>query len=277
MQIREYQKNASETDSTKRPIVTLFGLIGEVGSLHSIYKKKLRDKIDEKIIRSEIEEEIGDILWYLSSFATLNQIDLQDAAQKNLQKTRDFFGASEAPSFDEEYPVNERFPDHMVVEFKIDDNGRVGMIYEGAPLGDSLSDNSHIEDNYKFHDAYHLAFLAHLHWSPNIRRLLRRKRKSNKAIDENEDGARACAVEEAVAAMVFTQGLKTGFFRSHQAVPLKLVSFLKEMTSNFEVKACNASAWRNAISDGSQAFEFLSRNQQGIIEIDISASTLSYR
>jgi hypothetical protein len=148
------------------------------------------------------------------------------------------------------------------------------MLYDGKPLGDSLSDNSHIEDNYRFHDAFHLAFVAHLHWSPVMRRLLKRKRKSNAQIDENEDGARAAIVEEAVAAIIFTHAEAADFFPTLEAIPLKLVTLLMKMTSNFEVSQCSSSAWRQAIFEGCRAFKILGKNMGGVVEVGIHSSTL---
>lgn len=274
MDIDEYQEKASHTDTNKRPLIAILGLAGEIGSLYTVYKKRLRDKPPEEQFRSELAEELGDVLWYLSALATLHKISLNDVAIENLEKTQAFFGPPESPMFDSAYPAHERLPDHMRVEFSLDGKGRSQMVFDGKPLGDSLSDNSYLEDKYRFHDAFHMAFLAHLHWSPVMRRLLKRKRKSVPDVDENEDGARAAIVEEAVAAIIFTHAEEADFFPTVESIPLKLVTLLKKMTSKFEVSKCSSASWRLAIFDGCQAFNSLCKNGGGVIEIDMQSSTL---
>lgn len=275
MDFDQFQRSASTTDVSKQPLIALLGLAGELGSLYAVYKKKLRDKLPVEQFKAELSEEIGDILWYIAALASLNKIDLNEVAAQNLQKTQAFFGQPEAPSFDAGFPAHEQFPDHMRISFALDENGRSQMTYCGKHLGDSLSDNSHEEDRYRFHDAFHLAFLANLHWSPVMRRLMKRKRKSVPSIDENEDGARAAVVEEAVAAIIFTHAEGAEFFPTMDSIPLKLVTLLQKMTSKFEVSKCSSASWRRAIFDGCRAFERLGRNSGGVIEIDLQASTLS--
>ncbi|WP_423959099.1 hypothetical protein [Candidatus Binatus sp.] len=46
-------------------------------------------------------------------------------------------------------------------------------------------------DHYRYHDVLHLGHLVFLGWPPSIRSLLRRKRKSDLMVDDNEDGLRA--------------------------------------------------------------------------------------
>ncbi|NKK45796.1 nucleoside triphosphate pyrophosphohydrolase family protein [Rhizobium leguminosarum] len=274
MDIAEFQSRASNTDVSKQPIIALLGLAGEIGGLYAVYKKRLRDKPAFEQFKSELSEELGDIMWYISSLATLHGIDLNDVAAANLQKTQAFFGPPESPFFDSTFPENERLPDHMRVKFELTADGRSQMSFNGKPLGDPLSDNSHDEDRYRFHDAFHLAFMAHLHWSPVMRRLLKKKRKSVPSVDENEDGARAAIVEEAVVAIIFTHAEDAGFYQTVEAIPLKLVSLLKRMTSKFEVSQCSSAAWRRAIHDGCRAFEMLGKKAGGVVEVNMQSSTM---
>ncbi len=66
----------------------------------------------------------------------------------------------------------------------------------GVYVGDRLTDNAIEPDDYRFHDVFHYAYVAVLGWSPVIRALLRRKRKSDPKLDDAEDGARAILIEE---------------------------------------------------------------------------------
>ncbi|MGC4407322.1 hypothetical protein D4A92_17795 [Rhizobium rosettiformans] len=274
MEIGEFQKRASTTDTSKQPLIALLGLAGEIGSLFTVYKKRLRDKPSPDQYRHELSEELGDIMWYLATVATNNGIDLEDVAEKNLSKTHAFFGQADAPNFDSEFPPSEQIPDYMVVQFTLDADNKSQMHYDGANLGDALSDNSHEEDKYRFHDAFHLAFLAHLHWSPVMRRLMKKKRKSVPAMDVNEDGARAAIVEEAVIAIIFTHAESAGFFPTSESIPLNLVSLVQKMTSKFEVSKCSSAAWRNAIFDGCRVFKALEANFGGTVEINLQTNTV---
>ena len=51
----------------------------------------------------------------------------------------------------------------------------------GEKIGDELTDNAYKDDGYRFHDVFHSAYVAILGWSPVIRKLLKRKRKSKQA------------------------------------------------------------------------------------------------
>lgn len=70
----------------------------------------------------------------------------------------------------------------------------------GVPsqLGDPLTDNSIVDDGYRFHDAFHIGIMAKLGWSPVMRSLLRIKRRDNPVVDEVEDGRRAVNFEESL-------------------------------------------------------------------------------
>lgn len=104
MDLNEYQIQADLTDQTplgagqdeKAFLVPLLGLSGEVGSLHSEYKKHLRDGDAYKLFKAKLAEEIGDILWYLANVATKFQLNLNDIAKNNLRKTRERWPSDES-------------------------------------------------------------------------------------------------------------------------------------------------------------------------------------
>jgi len=73
----------------------------------------------------------------------------------------------------------------------------IDVVSGGWLLGNVLGDNAHDDDGYGWHDAFHLAHMAVLGWSPVIRGLLGRTRKEDPATDDVEDGGRAIAIEEA--------------------------------------------------------------------------------
>jgi NTP pyrophosphatase (non-canonical NTP hydrolase) len=103
MRLNEYQVRAAQTDQlprngqplatrgvpSKSELVPLLGLTGEVGSLLSEYKKVLRDGPVHLRFTEQVEEEFGDLLWYLASVATKFGLSLDEIARKNLIKVKD--------------------------------------------------------------------------------------------------------------------------------------------------------------------------------------------
>jgi NTP pyrophosphatase (non-canonical NTP hydrolase) len=72
-------------------IYPLIGLCGEVGEVAEKVKKIIRDKhgFVEDADREAIGKEIGDVLWYLAALCKEFNLNLQDVAQKNLDKLAD--------------------------------------------------------------------------------------------------------------------------------------------------------------------------------------------
>jgi NTP pyrophosphatase (non-canonical NTP hydrolase) len=94
MDLREYQIKSKDTD--QRPgsdklinfLIPILGLVGEMGSTISEFKKRLRDGKSYREFKPHLEEELGDVLWYLSNIATKMDLDLESIAQKNIEKTQ---------------------------------------------------------------------------------------------------------------------------------------------------------------------------------------------
>src|SRR5206468_12617620 len=106
--------------------------------------------------------------------------------------------------FDEDSPPHEQLPrrfEMLITEETVGDKVMVRCRLGARGVGDPLTDNAWQDDGYRFHDVFHLAHMAVLGWSPIMRSLLKRKRKSKPDVDEVEDGARAKVVEEAIAAI----------------------------------------------------------------------------
>lgn len=62
----------------------LVGLCGEVGEVADLVKKSLMRGTDAD--KSKLQDELGDVLWYLSQLATENGISLHDVAHGNIVK-----------------------------------------------------------------------------------------------------------------------------------------------------------------------------------------------
>nr|VFK16135.1 MAG: MazG nucleotide pyrophosphohydrolase domain-containing protein [Candidatus Kentron sp. LFY] len=109
----------------------------------------------------------------------------------NISKVRGRFLEPEPgqlPSFDEGFPEEERLPAHFEIRIVQRKSGRSYMQWNGVFIGDPLTDNISDPDGYRFHDVFHLAYAAILHWSPTFRALIKQKRKSVPKIDEAQDG-----------------------------------------------------------------------------------------
>ena len=97
MKIEEYGTQALSTmladhglseDMTPALISQVFGLVGESGEVAEKFKKIIRDKQGALSgeDKAEILKELGDILWYVNSVASLLGSSLEEVAKKNLDK-----------------------------------------------------------------------------------------------------------------------------------------------------------------------------------------------
>lgn len=109
-----------------------------------------------------------------------------------------------------------------------------------------------------------------------MRKVLGRKRKSDKAIDENEDGARAAITEEAISAIIFNIAEDNDFFRDIRSIPFSLLKTVANLAIKFEVKACTLKQWQKAIWHGCQIYRELVANRGGTIELDLEEPRISY-
>lgn len=279
MTFSEYQAIVKKTDERKKFIVSLLGLVGEIGDLHSMIKKLIIQK-DSPAFRAEMREEFGDILWYLTSLAALYEISLQEIAEANAKKAESLYSLGTKVEFDRQYPEDERLPRKFTVTFyekPLDKSIYVKISVNGVVVGDALTDNSHIDDGYRYHDVFHLAYAAVLGWSPVVRSLLSCKRKSVPQIDEVEDGARARIVEEAVSIFIFNHAAERNWYRDTSSVDIGLLKTLIRMVSGLEVKACTAKQWQSAIVQGYKAFYELKSNRGGTVLVDLDRQKLEYQ
>jgi hypothetical protein len=185
----------------------------------------------------------------------------------------------EVNRFDEGFENEERLPRQFSVTFSERRNGAqvlVRIMVNGVIIGDTLTDNAHKDDGYRFHDVFHLAYAAVLGWSPVVRGLLRRKRKSDVRIDEIEDGGRAAVVEEAISILVFNEAAQRGWFKEESSVDIGLLKTIIRLTAGLEVQRCTAKQWKAAILQGYAAFNQLQRLHGGRVEVDLDKQTLQF-
>lgn len=346
-----------------RPV--LMGLFGEVGSLMAPAKKLHREGKAYPSYLSAVEEEFGDVLWYLAavtsrtghslpalflkalgtvrqkagelghhapidpispvfsigtpgeiddrllalgtSAATLlelrhpsentprlldqftqtylsalqaSQVTFSNVLQKNIQKTRGRFlkpQVEDLPTFDDKYEEDERLPSNFEICMTQRKSGKCHMKWNGVFIGSPLTDNISDADGYRFHDVFHFANAAILHWSPTFRALIQHKRKSDPAIDENQDGGRAIVVEEGLTAWVFSRAKDIAFFEGQTSVSFDLLKTIQQFVKGYEVDACPLSLWEDAILQGYAVFRQVRAHNGGVIACDRQSRRITYR
>ncbi|MEM1010630.1 MAG: nucleotide pyrophosphohydrolase [Planctomycetota bacterium] len=264
-------------------MIPLLGLAGEAGSLLSEYKKWLREGKSYLPFQDQVSEELGDIMWYVATIASRNNLSIEDIAKENLAKLYDLYGDQDAAepagriifNFDHAYPSSEQLPRHLQIELR-DVSGKLDLVYNGSSIGDRLTDNSHIQDGYRFHDVFHFGCGVLLGWSPVMRRIFKCKRKSEPTVDEVEDGARALVTEEGVSAFVFEYARKRDMLKDAKKVSYDLLRTIRDLVSPFEVRVRSLSEWNDAIIKIYAVWRPMIESRGGIFVGDPDAGTLSY-
>ena len=283
--LEEYQRESALTDlegPNDDPMTPLLGLAGEVGSLIAEYKKKRRrDGVAYAGFDEVVKVELGDILWYLASLARRVDVSLEEVARLNLQKTRRRWLAPESTrkvSLDDDFPESQRLPRQFTACFTSyeDPSGtlKARMQIDGEDIGDAIDDNARDSDDYRFHDAFHLSYLAVLGWSPILRALLRRKRKDDPSTDRADDGARACATEEAITAMVFALSRPYNHFEGAERVDDRILEAVRAMTVGLEVAHRTEAEWEAAILSGFTVWRALRSSGAGVVRVDMDAGLI---
>jgi NTP pyrophosphatase (non-canonical NTP hydrolase) len=286
VEINDYQQKAQATDQVPGGngdaiIVPLLGIAGEAGSLLVEYKKRLRDGPAYTSFPEQVGEELGDILWYVANLASKFDLSLGDIADANLEKTASRWGArvagqvtqSEPLLLDADYPEREQFPREMIAEVteSVDGNGTATtrLTVDGQVVGNQLNDNAMIDDGYRFHDVLHLTHVAMLGWSPTIRGLMKRKRKSVPLVDHGEDGQRAVIVDEGVVEMVFDYARRHDFLDGVDRVDYELLRTIKRRTSGLEVRVRSAAEWEQAILESYRVWRRIRAQGGGRIRLNL--------
>lgn len=248
-------------------------------------------ELNKALIDRPINDVLGEIAWHISALASIYGIKLSDIAQKNMEKVSYRLDRRHpTPLHDSKYPPSEQLPRVFEVAFVTVAKGRSRMYLEGRRLGDDLTDNARDDDGYRFHDIMHLANVAKLGWSPVLRGLMGRKRKSDPTTDNVEDGARAKIVEEAVIKAIHSEGERLAATQGPMPadVPVRLFScpaditfrflkFIHNLVTDLEVENNRAWEWEEAILHGHEIFYRLRCEQQGTVAVDLDKRLISFR
>ena len=124
---------------------------------------------------------------------------------------------------------------------------------------------------------FHLAHAAILHWSPTFRALIKRKRKSNRKIDEAQDGGRAIVIEEGLTAWIFSCAKHLNFFEGKTSVSFDLLKTVQQFVQGYEVEECPLRLWEQAILEGYEVFRQVRDNKGGIVIGDRETRTIEYK
>jgi NTP pyrophosphatase (non-canonical NTP hydrolase) len=207
-------------------------------------------------------------------------ISLATVASANVRKVRGRFlppVVSDLPEFDAGFAEEERLPEQFEVSIRQRSGGRSVLEMNGVVIGDPLTDNIADRDGYRFHDVFHFAHAAVLHWSPTFRALLKRKRKSDPEVDETQDSGRAIVVEEGLSAFVFSQAKSLALFEGQTSLSFDLLKTVRQFVEGYEVDACPLKLWEDAILQGYDVFRRVRREGGGTVHGDRVRRKVEFR
>lgn len=250
--------------------------------------------IQNDIVKIELVRSLGMVMWHIAALASVFHLGLDEVVEKNRRKLNDlanFDKEDPTPLHDEDsaVPPSQRFPRQFEISFISIEANKLQMFYEGRPLGDELTDNSHEADGYRFHDCMHLANAAKLGWSPVLRQLMKRKRKYDPQIDMSEDGARALIVEEAVVKAIHSEGERASgaglakntyapieLFTSKEQISFSFLKLIRRFVKKLEVEKNKYWEWQEAIVEGHKIYAELCKEKQGTVIVDLANRTINF-
>lgn len=62
----------------------LHGMVGEIGEIHSLYQKLYQGHQIPDV--EHLKKEVGDLLWFIAEFCTVNGWELDDIMKLNIEK-----------------------------------------------------------------------------------------------------------------------------------------------------------------------------------------------
>ncbi len=300
--LNDFAERAAATDLTpdqdRGLQIVLHGLAGEAGSVVSEAKKWFREGNPPAGLAARVQEELGDLIWYVAAVANRLELDLNAVAEESLEKAAQTF-LQEVPAparYDEGWPELQRLPRQFAVRFVEDVSGPVTVVKmeplgdlalrvekerDRKQLGDTLDDNLAVDDGYRYHDIIHLAHAAVLGWSPVLRALIGAKRKGpapigvTEHVDRTQDGARAVALEEGLAAFVFNFLEPDDFEAAEDLFTWDLVKHVRRTVRGLEVEDQPPVAWKDTYRQAFSCFRMLRDGDGGFVEVDLDAQTVA--
>ena len=208
------------------------------------------------------------------------EINLGEVIERNVEKVRGRFikaKNSELPTYDKDFDKEESLPEEFEIKITQRKSGKTYLQWNDVFIGDPLTDNIHDEDGYRFHDAFHMANAALLHWSPTFRALIKHKRKSSKKHDEVEDGGRAIVIEEGLTAWIFSRAKGLEYFNGTDKVSFNMLKTIQQFVRGYEVQNCPLNQWEKAILEGYRIFRQVRDNNGGVIVGDLKNRRITFK
>jgi len=227
-----------------------------------------------------LRKEVSNVARLYCSALKLTGLDFCKVVEGNLTKTLGRFSTpdpTKLEDFDASFPVDEQLPRFFEIHITQRRSGQSYLKWNGVFIGDPLTDNISKPDGYRFHDVFHMAHAAVLHWSPTFRALIKQKRKSNPAIDRDQDGGRAIVVEEGLTAWLFSYAQGLNNFEDHDRVSFDVLKIIQKFVHGYEVERCPLKLWEDAILQGYSVFRQVKKNNGGIVIGDRVNRTIRYR
>ena len=89
MNLKEYVELSGRTNSNLQfPLMNdlhmILGMVTEVCELADVFKKYMAYKKEMDYVN--IQEEIGDLMWYIANFCRMNHFDLEKILERNIAK-----------------------------------------------------------------------------------------------------------------------------------------------------------------------------------------------
>lgn len=204
---------------------------------------------------------------YLEALAATG-LPLSDVVRANTRKACGAFlepKPEDLIDFDIGLDPEEQLPRQFRIRINQRPTGKSYLQWNGVFIGDPLSDNIGEQDGYRFHDVFHFANAAILHWSPVMRALIKQKRKSVGTLDEEQDSGRAIVVEEGLTAWIFSRAKELNYFEGQTRVSLGILKTIQEFVAGYEVERCPLKLWERAILQGYAVFRQLKATGGGVI------------
>jgi len=216
---------------------------------------------------------------YLETVQATN-ISFPEILTFNIEKTEGRFMQptnSSLINFDKDFPKDERLPTKFKIKINERKNGKTYLKLNGVFVGDPLTDNIKDSDGYRFHDVFHMANAAILHWSPTFRSLIKHKRKSDLLVDETQDSGRAIVIEEGLSAWIFSIAKKSNYFEGQNRLSFDVLKNIQHFVAGYEVEKCPLRLWEKAILDSYKVFRKLKKHNGGIVIGNRNKRTLRYK
>jgi len=293
MLFEDYQKIALLTARTSGKVLVevCLAVLSQLNA--TLFRHALPDielELNQAIENRPVNDVLGEIAWHIAALASTYGLSLAEIAQANIEKvSQRHLRTIPTRLHDRRFPDQERFPKRFEVIVVSTSQNRSRMYLNGKRLGDDLTDNAYEDDGYRFHDVMHFANVAKLGWSPVLRSLMQRKRKSQPKTDEVEDGARARIVEEAVIKAIHSEGVrlaqlrnpgvrraKQQLFLNRSEISNHFIDFIRNFVSGLEVEKNQSWEWEEAIVDGYAIFHQLRRERQGTIIVDLDKRSVEF-